>query len=252
MAKVVIIIPARYGSTRFPGKPLVPIMGAQGRSAPLIQRTWEVAADAKYAHGVYIATDDERIRNLAEAFGAAVVMTDGNLLNGTERAAQAATRLDLAPDDIVINLQGDALLTPTAYVDALISHMNTSPGSKVTTAIYPRGYDEARVPGEVTAVTDSQFKALYFTRSKLPQLPDVSRYQHVGVYGYRVAALRFYERQEPSPYEQAEALEQLRFIENGMPIQCVQPLLRRPPAREVNYPEDIEPVQEELRKWNIE
>lgn len=254
MSKVVVIIPARYGSTRFLGKPLVPIMGATGRSVPLLQRTWEVACNANYDHFpvVFVTTDDERIRERAESFGAQVVMTDARHQNGTERVAQAADRLDLQHDDIVVNLQGDALLTPGAYIDTLVAHMRMNPAWRVATCVYPRAFHEPLVVGEVTAVTDVDMKALYFTRAKLPQLPDVPRYQHVGVYAYTVGALRVYASLPPAPYEQGEALEQLRFLENGYPMQCIAPLMARPPAREINYPEDIEPVQEELRKWNIE
>lgn len=240
--RIVCIIPARWGSTRFPGKPLADVAGE-----PMIVRAANLAHKAQCFDAVYVATDDDRIANAVGGF-AAPIMTSIECRNGTERCAEAAQMLDLDPHDIVVNLQGDAILTPPAWLRMLVNHMRTAP-YPVTTCIKPRGAFDSPVPGEVQALVDVEFNALYFTRGPIPQSAD-GRYQHFGVYAYTVAALRRYVKHEPTRREVAEELEQLRFVENGINVKCLMPL-SGDPKREVNYPNDIEPVVEELVKlWS--
>lgn len=250
--KTVCIIPARWGSTRFPGKPLAPIRGATGIERSLILRTLKQAVKAECFDNIYVATDDERIADALTGW-VEVIMTSPDNMNGTERCAEAAVRLDLDGMDIVVNLQGDSVLTPPAWLSAVVDAMKQSPGTPVTTLVYPRGHHEPPAPGDVEAIINKDFWSLYFTRGPLPP-SDEGRYQHFGIYGYRAGILRCYPLWKPTPREVAESLEQLRFLERGIQIRCIAPLVPGGvfPEREVNYPNDIAAVEEVLRKWNIE
>ncbi|HJS41772.1 MAG TPA: NTP transferase domain-containing protein, partial [Sphingomicrobium sp.] len=140
--KVVILIPARFASTRYPGKPLVEVKGAGGTPKTLIQRSHEAAMRVPGVSAVHVVTDDDRIRNAAEAFGASVIMTSEACRNGTERCAEAAEAIDDV--DLVINLQGDALLTPPGFVTALIDHMTANPEAQVATPAMRQRSSEVR------------------------------------------------------------------------------------------------------------
>jgi 3-deoxy-manno-octulosonate cytidylyltransferase (CMP-KDO synthetase) len=251
MSRTVCVIPARWSSTRFPGKPLAPIRGATGVSKPLIVRTLKQAVKAQCFDAIYVATDDERIEQALHGW-CEVIMTGESCRNGTERCAEAATKLDLRSSDIVVNLQGDSVLTPPAWLSMVASYMRDSPPLAVATTIYHRGPFESPNPGDTEAFVDDNFHALYFTRGPMPQDPR-GRYQHFGIYGYRVAALWSYERMQPGRREEAESLEQLRFLEHGIPIQCLVPTVPGGvvPEREVNYPDDVLAVEEVLKQWNI-
>ncbi len=253
MSKTVCIIPARWGSTRFPGKPLAPIRGATGEARPLILRTLDVARKAECFDDVYVATDDERIAEVVWKDGWDCILTSESARNGTERCAEAVALLSLPANQLVVNLQGDSLLTPPAWLATLKAHLHTGGPSKVATVIYQRVYGELPAPGDVEAIVDDNYHALYFTRGPLAKSPR-GWYQHYGVYAYTVGALQSYAMMQPTRREEAEQLEQLRFIENGWSVQCVQPLGPGgvAPEREVNYPDDIAVVEEALRKWNIE
>lgn len=250
--RVVCIIPARWGSTRFPGKPLAPIRGVTDLEQPLILRTVARAQRADCFDSIYVATDDIRISSAVVGSGANPIMTSPVHLNGTERCAEAAAILGLAPDDIVVNLQGDSVLTPAVWLRAIVTSMQHSPSIPVWTCIFPRRRFDPPAPGDVEALVNKDFWALYFTRGQIP-LSDDGRYQHFGVYGYRVGVLRQYATWEPTSREIAESLEQLRFLEHGISIRCIQ----KPgdselfPKREVNYPDDIAVVEEVMRKWGI-
>lgn len=249
--RTVCIIPARWGSTRFPGKPLAPIVGATGVSTPLILRTLELTTKADCFDAVYVATDDDRISQVVLDAGWDCIMTNERNRNGTERCAEASIILDLHNDDLVVNLQGDSVLTPPSWLSALVSYMKGRPLAPVATCIYPRGAFETPSPGDVEAIVDKDYRALYFTRGPIPTSPD-GRYQHFGIYAYCVWALRKYARTTPTRREQAEILEQLRLLESGNGISCIQPPGGVYPEREVNYPNDVAAVEEVLKKWNIE
>ena len=261
MRNTTIIIPARWASTRFEGKPLAPIKGSTGIVKPLIQRTWDVAQEAM-RHGlpgeeidnVYVATDSALIADTCRAFGARVIMTSQAHHNGTERCAQAAAILGIRPDDVVINLQGDALMTLPAHIAALGHAFSADPHRpKVATLVMP--VEGLPTFGDVQAVLTDDMRAVYFSRAAIPYVqtgaPVPKYYQHIGVYGYRESALNRYVNLWPSPAEQSEQLEQLRFIEHGTPIQCVEAIPHRR-LIEVNTPEDVARVEAELVKWNIE
>ena len=263
MAETVIVIPARYGSQRFPGKPLVPLLGATGLAKSLIRRSWEAAMAVEGVAGVWVATDDARIRDACEAFGAQVAMTSPGCRNGTERVAEAletvAVTLGRAPD-IAVNLQGDAPLTPPWFVSALIAAM--APGVEVATPVL-RCTPEARAMlredrrhgrvGGTTAVFGAAGRALYFSKEVLPFAADPGEtvYHHVGVYAYTPAALAAYGRLPEGRLERLEGLEQLRFLEHGHAVTCVEVEARGRGFWEVNTPEDVPRVEAVLQAEGI-
>lgn len=257
MSRAVCIIPARWGSTRFPGKPIVPITGSTGRSVPLIIRTLNVAKQAECFDSIHIATDSHRIADEVRdwGYGDLVVMT-GDRRNGTERCAEAFDKIEgpSSRNDIVVNLQGDAVLTPPAWLDTLVDYMRRRPTAPVATLVYRRNAFDPPSPGDVQAIVEARRdRALYFSRGALPASPR-GRLQHFGIYAYRGWALRNYLITYPSEREEAESLEQLRFLESGINIACIHPKLPGGvfPEREVNYPDDVQAVEEVLRKWNIQ
>lgn len=266
----VIVIPARFPSVRFPGKPLVALRGATGTAKSLVQRSWEAACRVPGIEAVWIATDDARIRDAAEGFGAQVVMTSSDCRNGTERVAEAAQALGLGAGAVVINLQGDAPLTPPWFVTALVAAMRpgvqmATPVLRCTRATLAHFLDDRRAGrvGATTAVFDRTGRALYFSKEVLPYTgalaaagPEegaakgfdagsalVPVFHHVGVYAYRPAALAAYAALPPGPLEALEGLEQLRFLENGWPVQCVEVEARGRAFWEVNTEEDVARVE---------
>lgn len=258
--KTVIIIPARYASTRYPGKPLVGLRGADGVSKPLIQRSWEAAIAAKGIADVYVATDDDRIRDAATGFGASVIMTSSEAENGTMRCAEAMTNANISAD-LVINLQGDAPLTPPWFVEALAQAMQTSPAQCATPVIRCDAetvshFREDRRNGRVggtTAVFDTNMRALYFSKEVIPFTPDgdhdpIPVFHHVGIYAYRPAALAAYQSWKMGPLERMEGLEQLRFLENGMEMACVEVDGKGRVFWELNNPVDVERIESVLAK----
>ena len=256
---VLVVIPARYASTRYPGKPLVQLRGATGESRPLIQRSWEAAQQIKRADKVVIATDDDRIRTLAEGFGAEVVMTSSSCGNGTERCAEAATLL--GEFDIIVNFQGDAPLTPAWFVDDLIAAMDDAEISVATPvlrcdAAALNGFQEDRASGRVggtTAVFDRSGKALYFSKEVLPytgrsfsETEITPVFHHVGVYAYRLPAVMQYAQMAEGNLEPWEGLEQLRFMENGISVQCVEVDAKGQEFWELNNPVDVKRIEKIL------
>lgn len=251
-----IVIPARWASDRFPGKPLAELTGARGRSRSLIARTVDAGLAVGSATRLVVATDDERIADEARRAGAETVMTDPGARNGTERVADAIARLDLAPE-IVVNLQGDAPLTPQWYIEALIATM-ADPAVSVATPVLEASADhldrlradrQAGRVGATTAVCDANGRALYFSKEVLP-FGGGSRgpvLHHVGVYAYRPSALRTYLSLVPGNAELSEGLEQLRFLEHGIPITCPIVEARGRAFWEVNTPEDIARVNAILK-----
>ena len=262
----VILIPARYQSSRYPGKPLVPLKGARGAAKPLIQRSVEAARRVPGVSAVFVTTDDERIADACSAFGAGVIMTSPECRNGTERCAEAMTSLH--EPDLVINFQGDALLTPPRFVEALIARMRTDTGALVATPAIRLKSDELRAlraeeaagrVGGTSVVANDQGYALYFSKRLIPHLPasaldgDMSPVRlHVGVYAYRPEALERYVATPVSELEELEGLEQLRFLVAGVPVAVVA--VESPPfaLRELNNPEDVAPIEQALSEAGIE
>ena len=259
--KTIIIIPARYASTRYPGKPLVMLTGKDGVAKSLIQRSWEAAKSVRHAASVYVATDDARIRDAALAFGAEVVMTSEDCANGTERCADAVAQLRESAD-VYVNLQGDAPLTPSWFVEALIDEMKANPDLEMATPVLRcdaqthANFVEDRLNGRVggtTAVFDKHMNALYFSKEVIPYTGKVFGegdvipvFHHVGVYAYRGAALNAYGRWPVGPLERYEGLEQLRFMENGMAVRCVEVDGRGRVFWELNNPVDVARIESVL------
>ncbi|MEM6490299.1 MAG: 3-deoxy-manno-octulosonate cytidylyltransferase [Pseudomonadota bacterium] len=255
--KTIIVIPARYASTRFPGKPLVPLLGK-----PSILWTLE-AGLAVGADAVVVATDDDRIRMAVEAAGGGVVMTSESARNGTERCAEAAAALEASDQDVIVNLQGDAPLTPTHFIAALIDEMRADRTVDATTPVlrcdgesYAR-FKADRAAGRVgatTAVFAADRSALYFSKEVVPFLPNPAAlattpvFHHVGVYGYRPPALRAYAAAAPGPLEQAEGLEQLRFLETGRRMSVVEVDAGGAEFWELNNPEDVPVIEAMLKR----
>ena len=262
----VILIPARFASTRYPGKPLVELKGAGGAAKPLIQRSHEAAMRVPGVAAVRVVTDDERIRDAAEAFGASVIMTSDACRNGTERCAEAVGQL--GPVDLVVNLQGDALLTPPGFVTALVDHMRANPAADVATPAMRQRSSEVRAlqaeeaqsrVGGTSVVTDNQGRALYFSKKLIPYLPkgalddELSPVRlHIGIYAYRPEALDRYVSTPVSELEELEGLEQLRFLAAGIPVEVVE--VATPPfiLRELNNPEDVAPIEDALAAAGLE
>jgi len=262
----VILIPARYQSTRYPGKPLVGLRGASGATKPLIQRSYEAAKRVAGVSGVFIVTDDERIADACTGFGAGVIMTSPECRNGTERCAEALAQLH--EPDLVINFQGDALLTPPGFVENLIARMDTDRDALVATPAMRLRSDEVRAlqaeeaagrVGGTTVVTDANGHALYFSKRLIPHLPggalagELTPVRlHVGVYAYRPEALERYVTTPVSELETLEGLEQLRFLVAGVPVAVVE--VETPPfaLRELNNPEDVEPIEQALAEAGLE
>ncbi|MCI4661567.1 MAG: 3-deoxy-manno-octulosonate cytidylyltransferase [Neomegalonema sp.] len=264
---VVILIPARYASSRYPGKPLVDLKGASGVAKPLIRRSWEAAMAVSGVDAVYVATDDARIAAASRAFGAEVVMTAESCRNGTERCFDALDKLVGEPQ-IVINLQGDAPLTPPWFVEQIISAMQQDPSIEVATPILRcdgqalANFQADRRNGQVggtTVVTTLAGDALYFSKEVIPfgasaptQAATSPVFHHVGLYGYRPSALKAYGGWPECELEQLEGLEQLRFLANGWKVRCIEVEGRGRVFWELNNPIDVERVESALARIGLE
>jgi 3-deoxy-manno-octulosonate cytidylyltransferase (CMP-KDO synthetase) len=251
----VIVIPARLGSSRFPGKPASLILGKQ-----LLHRTWLIAKKVKDVDEVLVATDDLSIRDLAESFGAKVIMTDSHCQNGTERVFSALGNLKAHPQ-IAINLQGDAVLTPPWVIQSLVHAIQKDPTIQVATAAtqldwqkyedFRQSKKEGQTSG-TTVVFDQQQNALYFSKAVIPFLREIDIqtppvYRHIGLYAYRASYLAKYVSLQPTPLETAEKLEQLRFLENGIPIRIILVDYRGRTHWSVDHPNDIQKVEQIIK-----
>ena len=263
---VTILIPARFASSRYPGKPLVELKGASGTAKPLIQRSVEAARRIPGVSSVFVTTDDERIAKACTDFGAVSIMTSPDCRNGTERCADALAQL--GDVDLVINFQGDALLTPPGFVTALIDHMAANPDAMVATPAMRQRPAEVRAlqaeeaagrVGGTSVVTGNDGHALYFSKKLIPYLPKgaidgqlTPVRLHIGVYAYRPQALDTYVVTPVSELEELEGLEQLRFLAAGIPIDVVE--VETPPfaLRELNNPEDVAPIEAALAAAGLE
>ncbi|MDO5648877.1 3-deoxy-manno-octulosonate cytidylyltransferase [Paracoccus sp. (in: a-proteobacteria)] len=263
---VVIIIPARFASTRYPGKPLVELRGAGGQARSLIRRSWDAACAVSGVDRVVVATDDDRIRDHAQGFGAEVVMTATTCRNGTERCAEAVAHL--GNPDIVVNLQGDAPLTPAWFVEDLVAALRADRSADVATPVLRCSGQmrddliadrRAGRVGGTTAVFGHDQQALYFSKEVIPFVPhpvapdqDSPVFHHVGVYAYRPAALSAYATWDEGVLERLEGLEQLRFLERGHRIRCVQVESRGRQFWELNNPEDVPKLEQMMAEMGLD
>lgn len=264
---VLIVIPARYASSRYPGKPLVALTGARGARRTLIERSWRAACDVHGADRIVVATDDDRIAKATRAFGGEVVMTSSDCANGTERCAEAHAALG-GGFDIVVNLQGDAPLTPPWFIEDLIAGLEAAPDAVIATPVLNcdgemlSGFVEDRRNGRVggtTAVFAADHTALYFSKEVVPytgrsfgKREPTPVFHHVGVYAYRPEALAAYPGWTAGPLERHEGLEQLRFMENGGRVLCVEVDARGRQFWELNNPEDVARLESMLRDMDLD
>lgn len=237
--RVLCVIPARYASTRLPGKPLADINGK-----PLIQRVYEQVIKARIPEATVVAVDDERVYNKVLAFGGKAVMTDVNHQSGTDRLAQVATAYPAV--DIIVNVQGDEPLIPPEAIDLLAGAFADSDIAMATLKA-PMEPSEYVNPAAVKVVTDNNDNALYFSRSQIPYLRNqtgVTIYKHIGVYAYRREFLLNYAKMPQTVLERTESLEQLRALENGYKIK-VLPVDYKVVG--VDTPEDLAEVRKILK-----
>ncbi len=239
----VVVIPARYASTRLPGKPLADICGK-----PMIQHVYEKAI-LSGASRVIIATDHQGVFEVAESFGADVVMTNENHTSGTERLAEVVDKLDLPTDTIVVNVQGDEPLLAFENVQQVATLLANSDAPMATLSVGINSVEEALNPNAVKVVSDKNNNALYFSRSTIPydrnrflgkdHIEEIGDFyqRHIGIYAYRAGFIQEYISLTPSPLERIEALEQLRVLYHGKQIK-VQPAVIAPDAG-VDTPEDL-------------
>ena len=232
MAQTAIVIPARYASTRFPGKPLAKLWGR-----PVLQHVYERAARATLSQRVIIATDDERIAVAARGFGAEVILTRADHASGTDRVAEVAAGLT---QNLIVNVQGDEPLVEPSAIDAAIEPLVADPSIHMGTLCAPVEEVEALAnPNVVKVVTSQQGFALYFSRLPIPFVRghgSAARYRHIGLYVYRREFLLRLSRLAPTPLEEAEKLEQLRAIEHGYRIRVVTVPAASPG---IDTPEDL-------------
>lgn len=236
---VAVIIPARYASTRFPGKPLALLAGK-----PMIQHVWEKAIASK-ADAVAVATDDERIAAAVEKFGGKAIMTSPDHPSGTDRIAEAARAFDGV--ETVINIQGDEPLIPTALVDELIDLMTSDRTIEMATVAVPA--DRTKMTeNNVKVVFGTSNQALYFSRSEIPFVRqggvDPGCYLHWGIYAYRKDILERFVQLPPGKLENSEKLEQLRALENGIGIKVITSVLT---TIGVDTPEDLARAEASLK-----
>jgi 3-deoxy-manno-octulosonate cytidylyltransferase (CMP-KDO synthetase) len=238
--KVYGIIPARFGSTRLPGKILADISGK-----PMIQHVYERAGRSRALDRLVVATDDDRIFQRVGEFGGEAVRTSPHHPSGTDRVAEAAGILGANDSDLIVNLQGDQPLFEPGMVDEIVSPFRTDPDLKMAALIYPiRSQAELVSPSVVKVVMDKLGFALYFSRSPMPYVIaslEAPRYfKHIGPYAYLMGFLCAFTRMERGKLERAESLEQLRALENGYKIRVVE---TRFDSQEVDTPEDLEKIR---------
>ncbi len=242
MARFAAIIPARYASTRFPGKPLADLGGK-----PMVVRVCERAL-ASGAEPVCVATDDARIADTVRKHGFEARMTRAEHASGTERIAEAAVQMGLADEAIVVNVQGDEPLIAPQLIASVASALQANPQASVSTACHPiRDAEEIANPNVVKAVLNQRGEALYFSRAGIPhsRQGEAKALRHVGIYAYRVGFLKRYASLAPSPLEVLEQLEQLRVLWHGFRIAAVIEEAAIPPG--VDTPADLQAVLKLLR-----
>lgn len=240
--KIVGIIPARYESSRFPGKPLIDLKGKT-----MIQRVYEGAKKSTILSEVIVATDDQRIFDEVHSFGGKVMLTNTNHTTGTDRCGEIAQKIDA---DVFINIQGDEPLIDFRQIDQL-AKVFTNNEVKIATLGIVSNLEEAKNPNRIKMVLDKQNNALYFSRSAIPNTANAKEkqvntfdfYRHIGVYAYRKNTLLEIIQLEKTALEQIESLEQLRWLYHGYKIQVVQTSIETP---NIDVPEDVEAVMRQL------
>jgi 3-deoxy-manno-octulosonate cytidylyltransferase (CMP-KDO synthetase) len=243
--KTFAFVPARYQSTRFPGKPLVSIAGK-----PMIQRVYERALSCSELDDVYVATDDERISACLGGFGGKVVMTGKEHRSGTDRISEAARSVGLKEKDLIVNIQGDQPLFHPSIVSQLVKPLAEDPTIPMAT-LKCRIIDEEDMgnPNHVKVVTDNKGFAIYFSRYPIPFDRDGAKekvyFKHLGFYAYRMGFLQKFTRLPEGVLESAEKLEQLRALEHGFKIKVSETTFD---SIEVDVPEDVRKVEELLHK----
>ncbi|KZX60229.1 3-deoxy-manno-octulosonate cytidylyltransferase [Halioglobus sp. HI00S01] len=250
-----VVIPARYGSTRLPGKPLQDIAGK-----PMVQWVWEQACQSS-ASEVIVATDDDRIHAAAIAFGAQACMTDPDHPSGTDRLQEVAALQNWPDEHIVVNVQGDEPLIPPALIDQVAGNLASRSDAGIATLCESvTSLEELKNPNAVKVVSDQQGMALYFSRATLPwprdafaadatTMPEGQWWRHIGIYAYRTAFLHQYVAWAPAPLEQLEQLEQLRAMYNGVRIHVE--LAQEPVPAGVDTPEDLDAVRALLKERKL-
>ncbi|KAK3010245.1 hypothetical protein RJ639_010817, partial [Escallonia herrerae] len=247
-SQVVGIIPARYASSRFQGKPLVPILGK-----PMIQRTWERARLATTLNQLVVATDDERIAECCRIFGANVVMTSESCRNGTERCNEALQRLE-KKYDIVVNIQGDEPLIQPEIIDGVVKALQAAPDAVFSTAVTSLKPEDASDPNRVKCVVDNRGYAIYFSRGLIPfnklgkVSPDFPYLLHLGIQSYDAKFLGIYPELSPTPLQLEEDLEQLKVLENGYRMKVIKV---NHDGHGVDTPEDVEKIESLMRERNL-
>ena len=238
--KVLCVIPARFASTRLPGKPLKDIAGK-----PMVVRVYERASQAGLVDETLVATDDERIKDAVEAAGGRAMLTRADHATGTDRLAEVAEAYPQV--DLIVNVQGDEPLIEPGLIDQLAGLFADEPDLQMATVkTEMKDVDEQRNPNNVKVVCDKAGYALYFSRSLMPypRKGGCPVYKHIGIYAYRREFLLKYAKMEPTPLEKAESLEQLRALENGFRIKVVE---TKASFVGVDTPEDLERVNEIYR-----
>jgi 3-deoxy-manno-octulosonate cytidylyltransferase (CMP-KDO synthetase) len=247
-----VVIPARFQSSRLPGKPLAMI-----GNKPMVQCVWEQASRSG-AERVFVATDDERIAQCCHGFGAAVLMTRADHVSGTDRLAEVAEQLKLEDRQVLVNVQGDEPLIPPAVIDQVAQNLLAREAASIATLCEPIDSPVAlRDPNVVKAVFAADGKALYFSRACIPwprdhdwnnpYLPETgSWWRHLGIYAYRAAFLRRFNAWAPGPLEQLESLEQLRALHYGETIH-IEPSCELVPGG-IDTPEDLESLRQRLAR----
>ena len=239
--KILCVIPARYASTRLPGKPLADIVGK-----PMIQHVYERSAQATIPQQVVVATDDEKVFQAVQQFGGKVVMTSSEHQTGTDRLAEVARKY--AEVDVIINVQGDEPLIDPKVIDELAQEFLNDTALQMASVMSIMDSEDYQNPNAVKVVTDLNNNALYFSRSLLPY-PRVAGkanvYKHIGIYAYKKDFLLKFAKLEPTPLEQSESLEQLRALENGYKIKMIK---TKSKFIGVDSIEDLQTVNALLRK----
>ncbi|KAI5331183.1 hypothetical protein L3X38_021309 [Prunus dulcis] len=242
------IIPARFASSRFPGKPLVPILGK-----PMIQRTWERAKLATTLDQLVVATDNEKIAECCLGFGADVIMTSDTCRNGTERCNEALQKFK-KKFDIVVNIQGDEPLIEPEIIDGVVKALQAAPDAVFSTAVTSLKPEDASDPNRVKCVVDSHGYAIYFSRGLIPYNksakvnPRFPYLLHLGIQSYDAKFLRKYPELAPTPLQLEEDLEQLKVLENGYKMKVIKVDHE---AHGVDTPEDVEKIESFMRERNM-
>ena len=243
--RTLCVIPARYASTRLPGKPLADICGR-----PMISRVYDRVKKAERLDDVVVATDDERIVEAVEKHGGKAIMTRKDHPTGTDRLAEVATRY--ADAELIINVQGDEPLIAPSVIDGLVGAFDDDKELSMATVMTEiTDEDEAKNPNNVKVVTDKNGYALYFSRSLLPYPRSAGKakvHKHIGIYAYRRDFLLKYAKLAPTPLEEAESLEQLRALENGYKIKVIE---TKEKFVGVDTAEDLAKVNEIYSKMNL-